>query len=148
MHVRFCGSNAKQEASMQLRQPNIAEMELMLQPENSEFRAKPQLLLPNYSVRARARLRHQLLQKEIELLRVRLDIIQDRAKVVVRSGAAWANASARSQLGPYPWAKFVGIALGSFLVTNALRKLPLGSVVAATIPLIMVAVERRKARDG
>ncbi len=129
------------------KRAHIADEELTLQPENSEFRSKP-LLLADCSVRTRAHLRRELLQKEIELLRVRLDVIRDQAKVVVRSGATWANASARSQLGPYPWAKFVGIALGSFLITNALRKLPLGSVSAAAVPLLMVGIERRRTRDG
>jgi hypothetical protein len=55
--------------------------------------------------------------------------------------------STRSQLGPYPWATFARIALSSFLVTNAVRKLPLGTIVAAAVPLIMGAINQRIRRD-
>jgi hypothetical protein len=95
-----------------------------------------------------ARLRRELLGKELELLRARLNFIRNQAVSVARSGAIWANASARSQLGPYPWAKFAGIALSSFLVTNAVRKLPFGTIVAMAVPLIKGAINQRRRRDG
>ncbi|MEK1931587.1 MAG: hypothetical protein AAAC47_17770 [Pararhizobium sp.] len=133
---------------MLIKQAHIAGEEVFLQPEKSELPIEPQLLLADHSARARARLRRELLQKELELLRARLDVIRAQAKDVVRLGATWANASARAQLGPYPWATFAGIAVSSFLVTNAIRKLPLGTVVATSMPLIMAAIERRRSHHG
>lgn len=133
---------------MLIKRADIAGEEGFLQPEKSELPIEPQLLLADHSARARARLRRELLQKELELLRARLDVIRAQAKDVVRLGAIWANASARAQLGPYPWATFAGIAVSSFLVTNAIRKLPLGTVVATSMPLIMAAIERRRSHHG
>lgn len=74
----------------------------------------------------RARLQHQLLQKELDLLRARLDIIRSQVGVVAKSSVTWANASARSQLSSYPWTKLGALAASSFLVTTALRSLRSG----------------------
>ncbi len=133
---------------MLIRRAHVAGEEDSLQPEKSEFPLEPQLLLADHSARARAQLRRDLFQKELDLLRARLDVIRVQASVVARSGATWANASARAQLGPYPWATFAGIALGSFLVTRALRKLPLGPAAAMSMPLIMAAIEKRRSHHG
>ena len=70
----------------------------------------------------RARLQHELLQKELDLLRARLDSIRSQAAVVAKAGVTWANASARSQLASNPWAKLASLAASSFLVTTVLRK--------------------------
>lgn len=71
----------------------------------------------------RARLQHELLQKELDLLRARLDIIRSQVGVVAKSGVTWANASARSQLASNPWTKLAALSVGSFLITTALRSL-------------------------
>lgn len=95
------------------------------------------------SVYERARIRHEVLQKEIDLLRARLHIIRDQAGLVAKSGVTWANASARAQLGPYPWAKFAALAASSFLVTRGLRKLPMGEVAGMTAPLLFGVLKNR-----
>lgn len=69
----------------------------------------------------RARLQHELLQKELDLLRARLDIIRSQVRVVAKAGVTWADAIARSQLSSYPWTKLGALAASSFLVTTALR---------------------------
>jgi len=91
----------------------------------------------------RARLRHEILEKDIDLLRVRLELIRAQIGLVARSGATWANASARSQLGTYPWAKLAALTASSCLVTMALRRLPLGSVTAMAIPLVTAAISKK-----
>ncbi|WP_426124325.1 hypothetical protein [Pararhizobium sp. PWRC1-1] len=90
----------------------------------------------------RARLQHELLQKELDLLRARLEIVRSQVGVVAKSGVTWVNASARSQLGSYPWAKFAALAASSFLVTTAVRKLSFGSITAAAIPLVTAAMKK------
>ena len=70
----------------------------------------------------RARLQHELLQKELDLLQARLDIIRSQVSVVAKSSVTWVNASARAQLSTYPWTKLGALAAGSFLVTKALRR--------------------------
>ncbi|HTO34254.1 MAG TPA: hypothetical protein VL202_24240 [Pararhizobium sp.] len=91
----------------------------------------------------RARLRHEILEKDIDLLRVRLDLIRARVGLVSRSSVRWANCSARSQLGAYPWAKFAALAASSCLVTIALRRLPLGSLAAMAVPIVTAAISRK-----
>ncbi len=95
------------------------------------------------SVEHRARLRHELLNKEIDLFRARLEIIRSQIGVLTRSSMTWADASARTQLGPYPWAKFLALSAGPYLVTKALRRLPIGSVIAVAIPLVTAVVKQR-----
>ena len=74
----------------------------------------------------RARLQHELLQKEIDLLRARLQIVRSQVGVVAKSGVTWANATARSQLASKPWAKLAALTTISFLVTTVLRGLRSG----------------------
>jgi len=95
------------------------------------------------SPREKARIRHEILQKDIDLLRSRLAIVAAQAGAVGKAGAIWVNAGARSQLGTYPWAKFAALTVGSYVVTRALRTLPFGSVAAAAIPLATAALKRR-----
>ncbi|WP_276120152.1 hypothetical protein [Pararhizobium qamdonense] len=94
-------------------------------------------------VEAKARLRYEILEKELDLLRARLDIIRSQAGVVLKSGGAWIDSSARSQLGPYPWAKLAALATGPYIVAKAVRVLPLGSLAAAVVPLVAAAVKQR-----
>ncbi|WP_438749388.1 hypothetical protein [Pararhizobium sp. O133] len=91
----------------------------------------------------RARLRHDILEKDIDLLRARLDLIRARVGVVTRSSVRWANSSARSQLGAYPWAKFAALTASSCLMTMALRRLPLGSLAAMAVPIVTAAISRK-----
>ena len=51
------------------------------------------------SPEANARFPHEILQKEIELLRAILAIVRSQVGVVAKSGGTWVNASARSQVG-------------------------------------------------
>ena len=51
----------------------------------------------------KAQLRREVLQKELDLLRARLAIISSQVGAVTKSGTVWVHASARSQLGAYPW---------------------------------------------
>jgi hypothetical protein len=96
------------------------------------------------SAEQKVRLRHEVLQKDLDLLRARLDIIRTQAGVVARSGATWAHASAREQLGPYPWAKFAALAVVPYLMTRVFRNGPIGSIAAAVVPLISAAVKNRR----
>jgi hypothetical protein len=123
---------------MLLRRVHIPQEVLLSNPEDqsliSEMTGTP---------RDRARLQHELLQKEVDLLRARLDITRSQLGVVARSGVRWAHASARSQLGPYPWLKFAVLAASSYLVTTAIRRLPLGSITAAALPVVAAVMKRR-----
>lgn len=74
----------------------------------------------------RARLKHELLQKEIDLLRARLEIIRSQVGVAAKLGVTWANATAWSQLASKPWAKLAALTTISFLVTTVLRSLRSG----------------------
>ncbi len=69
----------------------------------------------------RARFQRELLQKELDFLRAKIDIIRFQLGIVAKSGMTWANISARSQLASYPWTKLGALAASSFLVTTALR---------------------------
>jgi hypothetical protein len=91
----------------------------------------------------KARLRREVLQKELDLLRARLAIISSQVGAVTKSSAVWVHASARSQLGAYPWAKFGALVAGSYLLTRELRNLPFHSITAAAVPLATMVVKRR-----
>jgi hypothetical protein len=116
-------------------------------PQEEVFLADPGDEIPvsttHPSPEAKARLRHDILQEEIALLRARLAIIRSRLGVVAKSGATWVHASARSQLGSYPWSKFAALTVASYVVTISLRKLPFGSITAAAIPLATGALKKR-----
>ncbi|WEZ85529.1 hypothetical protein P6U16_26085 (plasmid) [Rhizobium sp. 32-5/1] len=90
----------------------------------------------------KARLQREVLQKELDLLRARLAIIRSQVGVVTKSGTVWVHASARSQLGAYPWAKFGALVAGSYFLTRGLRNLPFSSITAAAIPLATMLVKR------
>jgi hypothetical protein len=107
----------EQEFGMLLRRPHIPQEEVFLSDAEDTLRFDDSLA----NAANRARLQHELLQKEVDLLRARLDIIRSQVGVVAKSGATWVNASARSQHASYPWTKLGALAAGSFLITAALR---------------------------
>lgn len=115
-------TDRKQEFGMLLRRAHIPQEEVFLAG------IEDAVVIDDGVANAadRARLHHELLQKEVDLLRARLDIIRSQVVVVAKSSVTWANASARSQLTSYPCAKLSALAAGSFLVTRALRSLRSG----------------------
>ncbi len=82
-------------------------------------------------------------REEIEQLRARLLVIRQQAETAVTSRLQWADASAHEQLGAYPWLKLAGAMSGTFLTVQAVKRLPLGSVVTAGLPLVIAAFSRR-----
>ncbi|CAN7701637.1 hypothetical protein LJR098_002513 [Rhizobium sp. LjRoot98] len=124
---------------MLLRRQGIRQEETFLSGRQDEVSVTDKAGSPEDN----ARLRHEILHKEIELLRARLDIVRAQVGAVAKSGGTWIHASARSQLGAYPWAKFAALTAASYVVTRSLRKLPLGSIAAAAIPMATVALKRR-----
>lgn len=82
-------------------------------------------------------------REELEHLRARLSIVAQQAETAVKSRAEWANASAHAQLGDYPWLKLAGAMASAFLATQVVKRLPLGSLVAAALPLVVASVRRR-----
>jgi hypothetical protein len=127
-------------STMSLRTAHIPQEEVFLARSDDGI----SVVATAASSEEKARLRHEVLQKDLDLLRARLDIIRTQVGVVATSGANWAHASAREQLGPYPWAKFAALAVGPYLVTKVLRNLPFGSIAAAVVPLISAAVKNRR----
>lgn len=86
------------------------------------------------------------LQDEIDNLRARLHIIREQAGTVVSANAKWADASAHEQLGDYPWAK-LGCAMAfTFVAARLLRRLPLGAVASAALPIAASQMRRRYER--
>jgi hypothetical protein len=55
----------------------------------------------------------------------------------------WADASAHAQLGAYPWAKLAGAMAFTFVSSRLLRRLPLGAVASAALPLAASKMRRR-----
>lgn len=86
------------------------------------------------------------LQDEIDNLRARLHVIREQAGSVVSANAKWADASAHEQLGAYPWAKLAGAMAFTFVATRLLRRLPLGAVASAALPLAASQMRRRYER--
>ncbi|KRB55076.1 hypothetical protein ASE04_04980 [Rhizobium sp. Root708] len=84
-----------------------------------------------------------VVREELEHLRARLSIVAQQAETAVKSRAEWANASAHVQLGDYPWLKLAGAMASAFVATQVVKKLPLGSLVAAALPLVATSVRRR-----
>ena len=74
------------------------------------------------------------LRNEIDHLRARLSIIQQQAATVVSSPVAWADAGARAQLGPYPWAKLAGAMAATFVGARILGRA--AGFAAMVLPLI------------
>ncbi|TCR75699.1 hypothetical protein [Rhizobium sp. BK376] len=81
--------------------------------------------------RARAQGEIDALRRQIALLRIRLSEFAEQSGDVVRAEAHWANASARAQLGNYPWIKLAVAFAGTFVAARFLRRLPLGLLVTA-----------------
>ncbi|KQV65155.1 hypothetical protein [Rhizobium sp. Root1220] len=95
------------------------------------------------SPRAEFELRLREARDELDNLRGRLAVIKERAATVVSERAKWADASARDQLGPYPWAKLAGAMAGTFLVSRVLRTLPFGAVASAAMPMVIWAIQAK-----
>jgi hypothetical protein len=71
------------------------------------------------------------LRRQIALLRIRVSEVAEQSGDVVRAKVHWADASARAQLGDYPWIKLAGAFAGTFLAARVLRRLPVGLLVTA-----------------
>jgi len=105
----------------------------MLEPnDDTQFEPMP-MPVAEYDLK----LKRELLMKDLDLLRARLDILKRQTATVARSGASWAHGSARAQLGPYPWAKLAAITGGSFLVVYLLRR-PAAALTTSLLPLLPV----------
>jgi hypothetical protein len=87
------------------------------------------------------------LQEEVDNLRARLHVIREQAGTVVSANAKWADASAHEQLGAYPWAKLAGAMALTFVATRLLKRLPLGTVASAALPLAAAEMRRRYDRS-
>src|ERR1700761_9546991 len=74
---------------------------------------------------------------QVEVLKARLAAISDEAVRLGKSTADWADGSAHRQLGAYPWAKLAGAFAATFVATRILRRLPLGALASATVPLLL-----------
>jgi hypothetical protein len=83
------------------------------------------------------------LQEEVEHLKARLQVIREQAGTVVSANMKWADASAHAQLGAYPWAKLAGAMAFTFVSSRLLRRLPLGAVASAALPLAASKMRRR-----
>lgn len=94
------------------------------------------------TARDKAEVRREILEKEIELLKIRLAIVRARAGVVGRLGLRYANAEARSQLSTRPWTKLGVLAATSFLTTAVLRRASPGPLVSAAAPILVQFVSR------
>jgi hypothetical protein len=81
--------------------------------------------------RERALEEMESLRRQIALLRIRASEVAEQSGDVVRAKVHWADASARAQLGEYPWIKLAGAFVGTFLAARLLRHLPLGLLVTA-----------------
>lgn len=81
--------------------------------------------------RERALEEMESLRRQIALLRIRVSEVAEQSGDVVRAKAHWADASARAQLGDYPWLKLAGAFAGTFIAARMLRHLPLGLFVTA-----------------
>ncbi|RWX16960.1 hypothetical protein EHI42_11145 [Rhizobium hidalgonense] len=87
------------------------------------------------------------LREELENLHARLHVIQRQAATVVVQNVRWADASAHAQLGTQPWLKLAGAMAATFVVTRAIRQLPLGAVTTTAMPLVVAAMNRKFARS-
>lgn len=94
------------------------------------------------TARDRAEVHREILEREIELLRVRLALVRAQAGVVTRSGLRCANAEARSRLSTRPWTTLGVLAAASFLVTATIRRASPGPLVSAATPLLVQFVGR------
>lgn len=93
-----------------------------------------------------AEVRRELLQKELELLRVRLALVSAQVGAVARSGVRYANASAGVQLATRPLTKLGVLAATSFLITATLRRASPGPFVSGVTPLLLQYVGRNLGR--
>jgi hypothetical protein len=88
---------------------------------------------PLDEARARAQLEVERLQDEVYLLKDRLATIRARAKSVIDTQRMSIDASARAQLGDYPWTKLAGAFIATYGAGKVLRYMPMGLI--ATLAL-------------
>lgn len=84
-----------------------------------------------------------LVREEVEHIRARLSVIARQADSAIRLRAQWADASAHAQLGEYPWLKLAGAMTTTFIATRLIRRLPLGPLVTASLPLLAATFQRK-----
>ncbi|TCU09636.1 hypothetical protein [Rhizobium sullae] len=126
-------------------QAHLAELE-------AEALAEEELTSPADGVLSEAspfqRVRDDLdhVRNEIELLRKRLSPVRRQTTAVARSNLKWADASAHAQLGAYPWAKLFAAMAATVAGAQVLRRLPLGAIAAAVIPLLVAQLEAKSRR--
>lgn len=93
---------------------------------------------------AELRLRLRETREEISILRNRLARIAEDASQITQSRLEWADASAHTQLGEHPWMKLTAAMLGSFVLTRAIRSLPLTSIAST---LAVAAIKHKAGRS-
>ena len=99
-------------------------------------------MLPSvdYTVEKQEAIELARLQEDLTLLRRRLALVREQAKTAVSTRTQRADASAREQLGIYPWLKLAGVIVITFLVARRLRVLPSSGMV--TMPLALSRLNR------
>ena len=93
---------------------------------------------------AELRLRLRETREEISILRNRLARIAEDASQITQSRLEWADASAHTQLGEHPWMKLTAAMVGSFVLTRAIRSLPLTSIASR---LAVAAIKHKAGRS-
>ena len=96
---------------------------------------------------AELRLRLRETREEISILRNRLARIAEDASQITQSRLEWADASAHAQLGEHPWMKLTAAMVGSFVLTRAIRSLPLASM-ASTLAVAAIKHKAGRRKPG
>lgn len=71
--------------------------------------------------RSRAALQMLNLRHELTLLKLRLQIMTERAKLTVAAQTHYVSSSAHEQLGDYPWAKLFAASCAAFIAGRIMR---------------------------
>lgn len=72
--------------------------------------------------RGRAALQMSHMRNEIALLKIRVQIISERAKAAVTAQTTYVSASAHAQLGDYPWAKLFAASCVAYIAGRLMRR--------------------------
>ncbi len=86
-------------------------------------------------------------REEIAVLRSRLARIAEDASQITQSRLEWADASAHAQLGEHPWVKLTAAMVGSFVLTRAIRSLPIASI-ASTLAVAAIKHKGGRRKPG
>ncbi|UVD58588.1 hypothetical protein NE852_10550 [Rhizobium sp. Pop5] len=70
------------------------------------------------------------LQRELRLLRARIDILREDAEAALKAKATSIDANAHVQLGDYPWLKLAAATSAAFVVARIVRNLPFHALFA------------------